>query len=194
MRMGATIGRPSARMATGRVAPSRVGVVTMSPAQPASTKVVAKTIEEAIVRFRRYAAAERTRWHRLKWQLDVVAAVVDAVQDFLIAAGDVFRFDDDERRAELHHPLGVLRRLVQVHDDGVERILRVDFETDGAGQPFERADIAKARAVGDRLDVLHDQRDDARFCLKSRGEDETNGDCEPFESLVHWDTPLRRVR
>ena len=39
MRMRETMGLPSACAAIGRFAPSRVAVVTTSPAQPASTRV-----------------------------------------------------------------------------------------------------------------------------------------------------------
>ena len=85
-------------------------------------------------------------------------------------------------------PLALRRRLVEVDDDRVQRIPRIDFEADRAVQPFVRADIAEARAVGDRLDTLDDQRDDARVDLEGQGEHETHGDGEPLESLLHRDT------
>src|SRR4029077_16445883 len=77
----------------------------------------------------------------------LVPPVDDVKEDDAVAARRILRLDDVEVRGELHLPLGVLRRLVEVDNDLVVRVVGVDREVDFPDELLVRPDVAERLAA-----------------------------------------------
>ena len=95
--------------------------------------------------------------------LELVAAVVDAVEDLAVPALHLDRLQHVEGGAELHEPARIARRAVEIHDDGVQRIVRIHFHVHGAVEPLVRTDGAELHAAREGAALLDDDAHDARL-------------------------------
>ena len=66
-------------------------------------------------------------------------------------------------RAELDGAARVARRLVEIDDDGVERIARVDFEVRRADETLVGAGGPPRGAAGEDFPLVDDERDQPRL-------------------------------
>ena len=117
----------------------------------------------------RVAAAGKSR-EGAEAQLDAIPAVVDAIPELVVAPRHVHRLQDEERGAVLDHPSGVLRSFVQVDDERVEGIARVDLHVSGAFQALVGARSSPSPPVVERDPLFDDEADHAS--LGQPGEDQ----------------------
>jgi hypothetical protein len=108
---------------------------------------------------------------------EVVAAIVDGVEDLVIAALHVDWLQDHELRAELDQPLGIARRILQVDDHCVVGIVRIDLHVRGAAQHLVGAGLAPVGAPDIRGALLDNQSGDTRLTgLDGRQSDQQDGE------------------
>src|SRR5262249_47974584 len=81
----------------------------------------------------------------------LVAAVVDLEEDLAVAPAQVDWLQDVEIGGVLHHPAGVAGRLVEVHDQGVARIVRIHLEVGRTDELLAAAAAPEGHAPGEWL-------------------------------------------
>ena len=86
-----------------------------------------------------------------------VSPVVERVEDLMVASTEVDRLQHKEWGAELDHPPRIPRCLVEVHDDGIERVPRIDLHVRCASQSFVRATRSPLHAAREGLPLLDDE-------------------------------------
>ena len=99
----------------------------------------------------------------MKRDLDRVASIVDAVQDFLVASRHVDRLDDDKRGTEFHQAVRGAGSPIQVDDHRIERIVWINFHVDGALETLERPRVTEAPSIGVGRRPLHDEPNHPRL-------------------------------
>ena len=87
-------------------------------------------------------------------QRQLVAAVVDVVEDGAVALGGVFRREEEDVRLELDLAFRVARRQVQIDDGLVARVLRIDGEAGDADELLVGAGVAERLAAGERFTAV----------------------------------------
>ena len=93
---------------------------------------------------------------RAKCQIGI-ATIVDGIPDLLVATRHIDRLYNPERSGELNHAASVSRCFVEVHDHGIEWIVRVDFEGSRTDQSLKRSSVPELRTSGIRLSLLNDE-------------------------------------
>jgi hypothetical protein len=104
----------------------------------------------------------------------LVPSIVDAVEHLAVAASHVHRLENEKRRREAHHSFRRLWGLVEIDDQRVQRIARIDLDVHRSIQPLVRADVAEAFPVGHHALLFHDEPDDAGLARRRhhRGQDQ----------------------
>ena len=156
-----------ASVATGRFGTSRSLPGATLPCQPASTIGVAETQQEAVAEVcggQRIVVVRspRPRLDRPPRVVELVAAVVHAVEDLAVPARHVDRLEDEERRRESDQPLRRPRRLVEIDDTAFSGSRGIDLDVDDAVEPLVGPDVAEALAVRDDPLLLDHEPDDVR--------------------------------
>jgi hypothetical protein len=77
----------------------------------------------------------------------LVAPVVDVIEDPGVAPGQVDRLEDRQVDAVLDVAVGVAWRPVEIHDQGVSGIVRIDLAFDVAGQVLVLSDAPEGQSL-----------------------------------------------
>jgi hypothetical protein len=105
---------------------------------------------------------------------DLASPIVDLEEQRAAGFRDIDRFQDRHVGRELDHAARVGRRLVEIEDDRVVGVLRVDLEVRGSREPLVWAGVAERLALRHHLALLDLQADQAsvrRYAQpKSEGE------------------------
>src|SRR5262249_13807139 len=84
-------------------------------------------------------------------QGQLVAAVVDIIEEGAVALAGILRRQDDDIGLELDLAVGIARRPVEIHNRLVAWMLRIEGEAGDAGDLHIRTAIPETDAVGERL-------------------------------------------
>ena len=169
-RVSPTIGLPSGCRAIGK-----------SPAEPRRRWreiALPPGVDDRVAKAQREVVAARPVHGPCRVQR-VVAAIVRRVIDLAVAAGHVDRLQDEHGRAELDGAARVAWSLIEIDDDGIERIARVDFEMRRADQALVGAGGPPRGAAGKDFPLVDDQRDQPRVSGRRRHEHEECGGQQP---------------
>ena len=99
---------------------------------------------------------------------DVASAVVDLVHQDVVAPGDVDRLEHVELEGVLDQAVRVARRVLEIHDPGVQGSVRIGDGRGGPEQDLVRADRPERPAAERRLMAGDVEPSDARMRQRHR--------------------------
>ncbi len=108
-------------------------------------------------------------------QQELAPAVVDFIEQLAARFRGIGRSQHEEVGVVLDHAAGIARRLVEADNAAVARIPRIEFALHGADHALVGARIPECRAVGERLDLVDEDRGHARVGNIGRGEEQQAG-------------------
>ena len=96
-------------------------------------------------------------------------------------------FEQRERRGIFHHAARISRRELHVHDDGVVRVLGVDFAEKMPAEDFVLAGLAeRLPAKRGRFPVLHHHPGDPRLHTTREDKDGDSRKTNPVQHKGHY--------
>src|SRR5262249_55478724 len=103
-------------------------------------------------------------------RIELVAAIDDLEEHHVIALALVDRLEDLKLRRVLHHASGIARCELDVLDDAVSLVLRIDFAERDAGDELVGPDRAEGRAPIRRYSAGDGDLGDSCFGRRRRAE------------------------